>query len=589
MGIFFEGEFMHNYEELQKYKGQIFNGEWPTILEMLDITLLKHRKRDCFIVYRKDKEIIYSFDDLEKNIKRVGSFLIEQGIKKGDKVIINGKNSPEWAFAYFGVLYAGGIVVPIDNMMDTDKMVKLAIFCDAKFIFADKDVLEKLEKEPENKAIIESKKAWMESLLGIKEVILQSQDFKEKNCLCNLTSNEKPRVEIKDSDDAALLFTSGTTGNEKGVLLSEANLVSDVYMASDGQFFELTYKDTMFAFLPLHHSYCCTAVLLEGLCNGNRCLFGQSMAMTSLIKDMKRAKVTFFMGIPLVYNKLLSATMSKIRKKGAFTYFKVRLFMRINSFLKKNFHLNPGKKMFKEILQALGFEQMRVCICGAGPLSPKVFRDYQGLGLDFVQGYGLTETSPILTLNPISHFKVTSVGKIFDLVDMKIINPDILGVGEIVVKGPNVTKGYFNDEENTKKLFTEDGYLKTGDIGLIDKENYLHLKGRAKNLIVTSGGKNVYPEEIEDKFQLFEEINQIMVRGYKEKSESHEEYIEALVYPEMTKFEGQNFGQIEDIIQKLVDEVNSKQVYYMKINRVIVLKEPMEMTTTKKIKRGFVS
>jgi long-chain acyl-CoA synthetase len=264
--------------------------------------------------------------------------------------------------------------------------------------------------------------------------------------------------------------------------------------------------------------------------------------------------------------------------------------MGLSGFIKKVFRVNPGKAIFHSVLDKASLSTLRICICGGGPLAPSVFRKYNQLGIDFVQGYGLTETSPIINLNPITRYKETSVGKVVPQTDMKILNPDERGIGEVIVKGPMVMKGYYEMPEETAAAFTADGYLKTGDLGYLDDENYLYLTGRAKNLIVTEGGKNVYPEEIENEFQLFDEIDQILVRGFVHNKKMKIEGIEALVYPNAEAFNnppGAAAGKdaVKARIEKIIAEVNQRLLSYQRIERVIILDEPMEMTTTKKIKR----
>jgi long-chain acyl-CoA synthetase len=221
---------------------------------------------------------------------------------------------------------------------------------------------------------------------------------------------------------------------------------------------------------------------------------------------------------------------------------------------------------------------------------------FNQLGIDFVQGYGLTETSPIINLNPKEAYKEGSVGKILPQVEMKILDPDEKGIGEIAVKGPMVMQGYYNNKAATDEVFTKDGWLCTGDVGYLDSENYLFLTGRQKNMIVTEGGKNVFPEEIEDAFQLYDEIEQIMVRGYVLDEKMKTEGIEAVVYPNEDTFEalgkkrgsGYSREETRKRIQEIIDEVNRGMQSYKKINRLMLTFEPMEMTTTKKIKRHTV-
>jgi long-chain acyl-CoA synthetase len=233
---------------------------------------------------------------------------------------------------------------------------------------------------------------------------------------------------------------------------------------------------------------------------------------------------------------------------------------------------------------------VRICICGGGPLAPSVFRKYNQLGIDFVQGYGLTETSPIVAINPIEQYKETSVGRTCPGVDMKIMNKDERGIGEVIIKGTMVMLGYYNLPEETGATFTADGYLKTGDLGYMDSEGYLYLTGRAKNTIVTEGGKNVYPEEIENEFQLYDEIDQILICGYVIDAKMKSESIKAMIYPnpefKNEKGETPSKDEIKYRIENIIIEVNVKLQPYQKITKTEILDKPMEMTTTKKIKRG---
>jgi long-chain acyl-CoA synthetase len=561
---------------LDPYRGKTFNGDWPTLAQIFNITLDKFPDRICFTKFTPNRFSL-TYKEVNEYLLNISSYLREKGLKKGDKVAINGKNSIEWAIAYLSINFAGGVVVPLDNQLTTKKVQQLSSYSDCKFFLADKNVLESLDKYDET--YLKSFALCM-TLTGKSENYEAMMNCKAKKILPAENGNE--------DDIAAILFTSGTTGNEKGAVLSQKNIVSDVFQAKDEQFLQLDETDILYALLPLHHSYCCTAVLLVSITFGCECVFGHGIIVSRMINDLTRGKVTVFMGIPLLYNKILAGMMKEVKKKGFFTNALVHTLMFINGFFKKYFKANPLRGFFnKKILSKVGFAHNRILICGAGPLSPKVFKQYQQLGLDFIQGYGLTETSPILALNPISKFKIESVGKIFRLVDAKIIDADATGVGEIVVKGPNICQGYYKDEENTKKLFTEDGYLKTGDLGYLDKDNYLYLKGRAKNIIVTEGGKNVYPEEIEDLFQLHPQIDQILVRGYQEKKNVPAECIEAVIYPSEEYFKNK-VEKIDVEIDEVIKTVNKELSGYKKIGKVTILDKPMVMTSTKKIKRNLI-
>lgn len=567
----------HSWEYiLDEHRGTLFSGYWPTIVDLLLISEKSFGERNAFTAFTPERNTL-SYSEVLTHVQRVGSALLDAGVSKGDRVVINGKNSPAWAIAYLATLWAGAIVVPLDNQMPIDRVDALAAFVEPAYFFADSAVFSSLD----------AAKPWRTKLLGSATLLGESKSF---SAIADLTPDAlQERVALSEDDTAAILFTSGTTGDEKGAMLTHANIVSNIYQACDPMFLQLDETSVLYALLPLHHSYCCTAVLLESIKHGSECVFGQDVVVSRMINDMKRGKVTIFMGIPLLYNKILSGILKQVKKQGVVKNALVHTMMAINGVTKKYLKLNLFRPLFnKLLLSKVGLDHNDILICGAGPLSPKVFKQYQQLGLDFIQGYGLTETSPILTLNPISKFKVKSVGKVFPLIDMIIAEPDSNGIGEIRVKGPSVSAGYYRDEANTALLFDEDGYLKTGDLGYLDRENYLYLKGRAKNLIVTEGGKNVYPEQVEDLFQLYSEVEQILIRGYQVKADIPGDAIEAVIYPNMEYYQESGLA-IEEDLQRIITEVNQHLSLYEKITRLTIAQEAMDMTSTKKIKRNAVT
>ena len=561
--------------ELSQYKGRFFQGEWPTIYQMFTISLSRFPDRDCFVVFEPERRAL-TYRQVDSYIRKAASELASQGVKRGDKVVINGKNSIQWAIAYMAINYLGCVIVPIDNQTPIDKVCRLAAFSDSVYLIADFDVITKIPADD----------PWFKSLRGY--MTLKGHIDGHKNIM-----EVEPETIVASSSDncedlAAILFTSGTTGNEKGAMLTNKNIVSDVYAAANDM--NVNENDILYALLPLHHSYACTTVLLETLKHGASCVFGHGIVVSRMLNDMKQGKVTIFMGIPLLYNKLLAGIMKQIRAKGKLTYAVVRTAMSINGFFRTHFHKTPFRSFFrKKILSQVGMDHNNILICGAGPLAPEVCKMYQQFGLDFLQGYGLTETAPVLTLNPVKKFKVESIGKALAMMDIIIAEPNEEGVGEIRVKGPNVTPGYYKDPENTKALFDENGYLKTGDLAIKDSDGYFILKGRAKNIIVTEGGKNVYPEEIEDMFQTCENIEQILIRGYQQKKDVPCEAIEAVIYPNMDHYKGSSPEAMKKDIEDTVTQVNRNLVGYKKIEKVTILDKPMDMTTTKKIKRNTVA
>ncbi|MCP5452402.1 MAG: AMP-binding protein [Spirochaetaceae bacterium] len=556
---------------LDQYRGKAFTGQWPTLPELFRMTASRYPDSPCFTVYDPGR-ISLSYAEALAAIERVASGLVSQGVRKGDKIALTGKNSPEWAVCYLAILFAGAVVVPIDYQIKNEEIVSIIKASDAIALFVDEEKYDALDP----------------AKLGLKA--RWSLSKKKPGYCYEMAGAEKAADPAVESDLAAILFTSGTTGTPKGVMLTHANLVSDCFLAQGN--LSIYHEDVFYALLPIHHSYTMLAVFIESISVGAEVVFGQRMVTSAILKELKAAKVTMFLGVPLLFNKVLAGIMKGIKEKGPLVYGLIRFLMAISGFVKKVFKVNPGKKMFGAILDKASLRTIRNCISGGGPLAPSVFRMYNQLGIDFVQGYGLTETSPIIALNPPDAYKEESVGKVLPGMEMRIIDKDDEGRGQIVVKGPMVMQGYYKNDEATRDSF-RDGWLLTGDVGYLDEDGYLYLTGRAKNLIVTEGGKNVYPEEIENNFQLYTEVEQVLVRGYlldkKEKSEG----IEVCIYPSKEWFEqdGAKNGKaydddaVEAHIRKVVDEVNAGMLPYQRIGKVTMLAEPLEMTTTKKVKR----
>jgi long-chain acyl-CoA synthetase len=560
------------WDFLDPYRGKAFSGEWPTIPEMFRITTARYGERNCFTIYEPDR-ISYDYNEALRKIEAVSRALYGRGVRKGDKIALTGKNSPEWTVAYLGILFAGAVVVPIDYQLNAGEIESLLHASKAKILFVDEEKHDRFCSKPAHVSEVIS----LHKGTGLYIYDLDGPEF----------TGSLPEAELSEFDTAAILFTSGTMGRPKGVVLSHQNLVSDCYLAQ-GTPFDVLHTDIFYAILPIHHAYTMLAVFIEAISTGAELVFGKKMAVKSMLHDLKAAKITMLLGVPMLFNKLLAGILRGLRDKGIVVYGAVCFLMGVSGFIKKTFGVNPGKHIFRAVLDKASLATLRTCISGGGPLAPSVFRKFNQLGIDFVQGYGLTETSPIINLNPIEHYKETSVGKTIPHIEQIILDPDERGVGEIAVKGSVVMQGYYEMPEETAASFTADGFFKTGDLGYLDSESYLYLTGRAKNTIVTEGGKNVYPEEIENEFQLFDEIDQILVRGYAHDKKSKGEGIEALVFPSPEFFKNAGAamkGEVKSRISAIISEVNARLLPYQKIEKTTILDKPMEMTTTKKIKR----
>ena len=574
---------------LDEFRGKDFKGEWPTFPEMLTIQCKRHGDRPFFTVFDgpDDSKNTLTYNQVYQKVERLAKWLIENGIQKGDRIAVMGKNSPEWALVYHATLFASGIIVPIDNGLHEPEVVNIIKTAQPNIVFCDDDRADFYKKNFPNLIIKSLNRNVSENYV---------YNLKAKN---DVALNEA----VSEESTAAILFTSGTTGNPKGVMLSHKNLISDGFIAQTN--LTIYPTDVFYALLPIHHAYTMQAAFIVPLETGAEIVFGKSLAVSKLMKELKEGKISIMLGVPLLYNKLLFGIKNGIKSKGPLVAGAVAVLRGISFFVKTMTGYNMGKKFFKPILEQANIYTLRVAICGGGPLASSVFKQYNAMGIDFIQGYGLTETSPIITLNPLEHFKIESVGRSFTpYEDIKIINSEktltnkgIQDVGEIAVKGPMIMQGYYNMPLETEAMFTEDGYLKTGDLGWMDSENYVMLCGRAKNLIVTNGGKNVYPEEIEDAFQLIDDVQQVTVRSYHEEDDKTSELIEALIYPSDTLYKrlgcerSNQFVQDEVLeeIKKDVSKVNKNFQSYSQITKITLLKEPLEMTTSQKVKRNFVA
>ncbi len=559
---------------LDGYRGTAFTGQWPTLPELFRITTSRFPERACFTVYDPDRISLTYAESLGK-IDTLAAFLASQGIKRGDKVVVTGKNAPEWAVAYLAIMSAGATVVPIDYQIRNEEIENIIRASDAVAMFVDEEKYDALDP----------------GRLGLR--LRWSLSRKKPGYAYDLqVAGPAPTiVPATESDLAAILFTSGTTGTPKGVMLTHSNFVADCFLAQGN--LDVYHTDIFYALLPIHHSYTMLAVFIEAISTGAELVFGQRMVTSAILKELKEAKVTMFLGVPLLFNKVLAGILKGIKAKGPLISGLMAFLMTISGIIKKVFKVNPGKKMFGSVLDKASLQTIRICISGGGPLAPSVFRKYNQLGIDFVQGYGLTETSPIITLNPVEAYEETSVGKLIPQAQMKILEPDTEGRGEIAVKGPMVMQGYYKNKEATDEVFTDDGWFKTGDVGYLDSNNYVYLTGRAKNMIVTEGGKNVYPEEIENRFQLYSEVEQIMVKGHILDAKQKIEGIEAYIFPSKDWFDqdtaktGTKWDKaaIEAHLRGVVDKVNATMMPYSRIDKISVLEEALEMTTTKKVKR----
>ena len=556
-----------NVETFFSYQGKKYMGQWPTFREMMEISEERFPDNEAFKAI-VPKVVTFTYKEALKKIREIAYYLVATGAKKGDHIAVIGKNSPEWALAYFAISFAGCIIVPLDYSLHIEDMEKILAFGDVDRIFIDGEKIDEIDKEGKL----------------FKEKISLEPESKGYKYVLDLTGPETELPKLHAEDTAAMLFTSGTTGTPKGVMLSFSNFMSSTL--SSQRLFDVYPTDVFYAILPIHHAYTMTAVLLETVISGASCVFGKRLVTPIMLKELREGKITMLLAVPMLFNKLLAGLMAGVHKQGPFKENLIHFLMGFSGFMKKVFHVNLGKKIFGNmLLSKISLDNMRLCICGGGPLPPSTFKQFNQLGIDFVQGYGLTETSPIININPIEVYIEESVGIPIPGVEEKIVSPDEDGNGIIYVRGPQVMKGYYKNDEATEEVLSSDGWLNTGDVGHIDSNGFLYLTGRAKSIIVTEGGKNVFPEEIEDKFQLFNEIEQCCIIPYMINKEMKTEGIRMVIYPTEAYLKEHGMEETSRHMEEVVESVNKDLQSYKKITMVTVVDQPLPMTSTKKVKR----
>jgi long-chain acyl-CoA synthetase len=532
--------------------------------------------------FHDGKFIDLKFKEFGDKATRIGKGFAAIGLKKDDKVAILSENRPEWGASYMGVVTAGGVNVPLDALLKMSAWSHIIRTSGSKALVVSKNFLPEFELAfsdlPELKYVI----CMDEVESGNRAISLYDLEAKG-------TGFTGALPEIKPSDLAAILYTSGTTGQAKGVMLSHENIVSDIdgILATIG----IQDKDIFLSVLPIHHTFECTGGFLTPLAAGAGITYARGLASKLILEDIKNNKCTILLGVPLLFEKMHAGIFKAISKKPPLTRAIFQLSYRTSKLLSTLLKTDSGKAIFKSLRDKAGLSSLRILVTGGAPMPPDISRDFNLLGFRFIQGYGLSESAPVLTLNPLNKYKDASIGLPVPGAEIKIIDTDSRGIGQLVAKGPMVMKGYYNNPEATAEVL-KDGWLYTGDSGWVDGDGYFYIAGRVKSVIVTPAGKNVYPEEIEFVLNKSLYILESLVLGRQLEGTRGEE-IEAIVVPDHDYFNnlgaesGRNFSSedIEKTIKTEVQQLSSGLAEFKKVKYVQIRDEEFEKTSTRKIKR----
>lgn len=528
------------------------------------------------IKIEKGKYQTFTHKEVRKMINGLGTKLIDMGLK-GKRIAIISENRYEWEIAYLSVVCGTGIVVPLDKSLPENELEKVIERSQVDAIFYSEKYQETL-KNIVNRGIGKLKTLISMDLLEHKEGIYSQKELIEIGKQM-LEKGDKRYIdtEIESEKMQVMLFTSGTTSDPKIVALSHKNIVSN--LMDIASILDVDSNDVFLSFLPLHHVFECTVGFLFALYKGAQTVFCDGIRY--IVENLYEYKVSVMASVPAIYERIFKIIRKNLEESG-----------KLEDFLEKeekykNIKQEEKRKMFQEIHNMLG-GNIRWLISGAASLEKSIEQKYRDLGFNLVQGYGLTETSPVIAIGNKKYYKVGSIGKTLPSVEAKIINGDKENVGELVVKGPNIMLGYLDNKEATKKVLI-DGWFHTGDLAKIDEEGYIFICGRKKNVIVLKNGKNIYPEEMENLLNRIEGIEESFIFG-KQVSEDKEniKIFAKIVYNEeivKNAYKVQTEEEIHYEIAKKIKEINQLMPGYKAIRGFILTQEPLIKTTTNKIKR----
>lgn len=522
---------------------------------------------------------VITFAQFYEEINALGTQLIKMGLK-GKKIAVISENRYEWCLAYLAVACGVGVIVPLDKALPANELESLIIRSGVEAIFYSKKY-DEIMKDIKQRKTTDLRYYISMDLKEREDGVLSQKEFVEKGkALIKEGDKRFLEAKINNEEMGIMLFTSGTTAMSKAVMLSHKNICSN--LMDIASVLKLDTNDTLLSLLPLHHTFECTVGFLYPMYVGSSVAYCEGIRY--IAKNIKEYQITAMISVPALYENMYRRLIKTIKKKGKLQ--EVEKIIKLTSMLSK-VGLDFRKKMFKEIHDEFG-GKLRLMVNGAAALDYETEKGFGDLGFKIVQGYGLTETSPVISAGTDFEQKIGSVGKVFPSVKVKIVNKDENGIGEVYVKGPNVMLGYYQNEEATKEVFDKE-WLKTGDLGYIDKKGFLFLCGRKKSVIVLKNGKNVFPEEIENVINRTEGIKESFVYGRPEPDDELDLRLCAkIVYDKAIMQEAYGISTEEEISNKiweLIKELNKTMPPYKYIKEITVTEEELIKTTTQKIKR----
>ena len=554
--------------------------KFTDLKDMLNQTGEVYGDRPAYIfkTEEKGKFRTITHKEFRENINSLGTTLIQMGLKD-KRIALISENRYEWELSYLAVAAGVGVIVPLDKALPDNELESLILRSQVEaIIYSSKyDVIMNTLREKKNTNL---KYFISMDLEENTQGIYAEKALVEKGKKL-LTDGNKTYIDAKiDSEKMGImLFTSGTTAMSKAVMLSHKNLVTNVMDII--QRFDLTDEDRFLSFLPLHHVFECTVGFLYPISIGGSIAFCEGVK--HMAENIKEFEITAMISVPAVFDIIYRKVMKTIEKKGKLA--NLEKGKKVSQFLLK-MKIDLRKQLFKEVHESLG-PKLKLVVTGGAALDPETEKGFNDLGFDVEQGYGLTETAPVIAAETPKCRRLGSIGKKFPSVEVKIDDPDEEGIGELMAKGPSIMLGYYENEEATKSALESDGWFHTGDLARIDKDGFIYISGRKKSVIVLNNGKNVFPEEIETLLNKVEGIKETFVFEKKEDDGDVKVCVEIVYDKELIKelynIEGEE--NIKEFLWDKVKEVNKLMPKYKYVREMVITEEPLIKTTTLKIKR----
>ena len=544
--------------------------EITDLKDMLKKSGQKYGKNIAYKIRKEEgKYKTYTHEEVRKMIDGLGTSLIDMGLKD-KRIAVIGENRFEWEIAYLSIVCGTGIVVPLDKSLPENELESLlkrseveAIICSGKYI----ETLKKVRTKNLKYIISMDLEKTEDEIISQKELIEKGKKLVENG------DTRFTNAEIDNKKMSIMLFTSGTTSQSKAVALSHKNICSNLMDIAST--LDVNSKDIFLSFLPLHHVFECTVGFLYPLYIGAQIVF--SDGIRHIPENLKEYKASVMASVPAIYERLFKIVRKQIEKKGNLEE------ILIEEEKHKNDSMENKKAIIKDLHELFG-GNIRLFISGAASLDAKIEEKFRNLGFNIVQGYGLTETSPIVAVGNNKYHKIGSIGKALPSEEVKLLNVNKQGIGELAVKGPNVMIGYYKNKEATEKVL-KDEWFHTGDLAKIDEEGYIFICGRKKNVIVLKNGKNIYPEEMESLINKEDGIEESFIFGKQMSEDPTNIKIFVKVVYNKEHFEGKTKEEIEKEISQKISEVNKVMPRYKAIRGTITSDVPLIKTTTNKIKR----